>query len=324
MHAVKLFFPRPNETPKSLESVHDNVYWTGAVSRLSVVIPTYRYDVSTLMDVLARCTQSPLVEFIVYDDGTRDHEMLARMQAAAGGARAAIRIVSHPMNRGPAAARNAAAEHARAMWILFLDADMSPDNMAFLEAYLDAEEKLEEPSLVVGGQSLRFASKEKAFALHRWAYKADCVSADERRQAPEQHVTSSNVMVHRDVLKAIPFDEGFAGWGWESDDWAQKVQAHFPVMHIDNAATHLGLETDKALMAKYAKAAKNFARFVKQHPEQAAALPLYKAAMKARKGAFRKLFRAMTGGVAASRLLPTSLRGRALKAWRAYVYAGAL
>jgi glycosyltransferase involved in cell wall biosynthesis len=324
MHAVKLFFPHPNETPKSLESVHDNVFWAGAVSRLSVVIPTYRYDASTLMDVLARCAQSSLVEFIVYDDGTRDHEMLARMQAAAGGARAAIRIVSYPMNRGPAAVRNAAAQHARAMWILFLDADMSPDGMAFLEAYLDAEEKLEEPSLVVGGQSLRFASKEKAFALHRWAYKADCASADERRRNPDHHITSSNVMVHRDVLKAVPFDESFEGWGWESEDWALKVKARFPVMHIDNAATHLGLETDKALMAKYAKAAKNFARFVKQHPEHAATLPLYKSVMRARKGPFRKIFRAVAGGVAASRLLPTSLRGHAFNAWRARVYAEAL
>jgi glycosyltransferase involved in cell wall biosynthesis len=324
MHAVKLFFPRPNETPKSLESVHDNVFWTGAVSRLSVVIPTYRHDASTLMDMLARCAQSPLVEFIVYDDGSRDHEMLARMQAAAGGARAAIRIVSHPMNRGVAAARNAAAQHARAMWTLFLDADMSPDTMAFLEAYLDAEEKLEEPSVVVGGQSLRFASKEKAFALHRWASKGDCVSADERRKDPGRYITSSNIMVHRDVLKACPFDEGFAGWGWESDDWAQKVQSRFPVMHIDNAATHLGLETDKALMAKYAKAAKNFARFVKQHPDHAAALPLYKSVMRKKKGSFRKLFRAMAGGVAASRLFPTGLRGRALKAWQAHIYAEAL
>jgi glycosyltransferase involved in cell wall biosynthesis len=324
MHAVKLFFPRPNETPKSLESIHDNVFWTGAVSRLSVVIPTYRYDASTLVDVLARCAQSSLVEFIIYDDGTRDHEMLARMQAAAGGARAAIRIVSYPMNRGAAATRNAAAQHARAMWILFLDADMSPDNMAFLEAYLDAEEKLEEPSVVVGGQSLRFASKEKAFALHRWAYKGDCVSADERRRDPGQHVTASNIMVHRDVLKAIPFDESFEGWGWESEDWALKVQARFPVMHIDNAATHLGLETDRALMAKYAKAAKNFARFVKQHPEHAAALPLYKSVMRARKRPFRKLFRALAGGVAASRLFPTGLRARALRTWRAHVYAEAL
>jgi hypothetical protein len=131
-------------------------------------------------------------------------------------------------------------------------------------------------------------------------------------------------MVHRDVLKAIPFDESYEGWGWESDDWALKVQARFPVMHIDNAATHLGLETDRALMAKYAKAAKNFARFVKQHPEHAAALPLYKSVMRKRKGPFRKLFRALAGGVAVSRLFPTGLRGRALKAWRAHVYAEAL
>jgi hypothetical protein len=131
-------------------------------------------------------------------------------------------------------------------------------------------------------------------------------------------------MVHREVLEACPFDESFAGWGWEDTDWGLRVQARFPVMHIDNPTTHLGLECDKALMAKYAKSGANFARLVKQHPEHAAAMPLYRAAMRVRGLPFRKLFRAVAGGVAASRLIPTGLRGRALKAWRALVYSEAL
>ena len=60
------------------------------------------------------------------------------------------------------------------------------------------------------------------------------------------------------------------------------------------------------------------------HPDYAAALPLYKSVMRKKKGPFRKLFRAMAGGVAASRLFPMGLRGRALKAWQAHIYAEAL
>jgi glycosyltransferase involved in cell wall biosynthesis len=323
MHAVKMML-QPDEGRAPLESVHDNVFWAGCAPRVSIVIPSYRHDASTLIDALARCTASPLSEIIVYDDGSRDHNLLAQMQAAAGSARAAIRIVSSPVNRGPAAARNAAIAHARAAWILLLDADMSPDSMSFLEAYLDAEEQLEAPSVVVGGHSLRFAPRDKAFALQRWHERPDCLAAEERRKAPGRYVFSSNILVHRDVLKACPFDEGFAGWGWEGLDWGLKVEARFPVMHIDNPATHLGLESDRALMARYAASGANFARFVWRHPEHTETMSLYRAVVRARRLPFRKLFRAVAGGLAASRLLPTALRGRALKAWRALVYAEAL
>lgn len=324
MHAVK-FVLQHGEAPKPLESVYDNVFWAGAVARLSIVIPSWRHDASELIDALARCAASPLAEIIVYDDGACDNELLAQMHVTAGSARAAVRVVSSPTNRGRAAARNAAARHARAAWILLLDADMSPDTMNFIDAYLQAEEQLLDPSIVVGGHSLRFAPDDKDISLHRWQYgRSECVNAETRRKAPGQYVSSSNVMVHREVLEACPFDESFEGWGWEDADWGLKVQARFPVMHIDNATTHLGLECDKALMAKYAKSGVNFARLVKRHPEHAATMPLYRAATTARRLPFRKLFRALAGGVAASRLFPTGLRGRALKAWRALVYAEAL
>lgn len=333
MHAVKLM-PTPDERPAEAEatgpdslhgeSMYDNVFWSGCATRISIVIPAFRHDASNLIDTLARCTASPLTEIIVYDDGSCDHALLAKMQAAAGSVRAAVRIVSSPLNRGPAAARNAAIAHARAAWILLLDADMSPDSMNFLEAYLDAEEKLEEPSLVVGGQSLRFAPGDKAFALHRWHDRPDCLSAGDRRKAPGPFISSSNVLVHRDVLKACPFDEGYAGSGWEDLDWALKAEARFPVMHIDNPATHLGLESDKVLMERYAASAANFARFVWRHPAHTEIMPLYQSVVRARRTPFRRLFKAVAGGLAASRLLPTGLRGRALKAWRALVYAEAL
>lgn len=323
MHAVKMMH-RQDELLAGADSIHDNIFWAGCAPRISIVIPAYRHDASNLIDALARCTASPLAEIIVYDDGSRDHALLAQMQAVAGSARAAVRIVSSQQNRGPAAARNAAIAHARAAWILLLDADMSPDSMGFIEAYLDAEEQLEEPSLVVGGRSLRFAPKDKAFALHRWQDKPDCLSAEERRKAPERYISSSNVLVHRDVLKACPFDEGFDGAGWEGLDWGLKAEARFPVMHIDNPATHLGLENDKALMEGYAASASNFARFVWRHPLHTEIMPLYQSVVRARRLPFRRFFKAVAGGLAASRLLPTGLRGRALKAWRALVYADAL
>lgn len=324
MHAVK-FVPQAGEKPNLLETLHDNVYWAGASARLSIVIPAYRHDASMLVDALARCQSSALAEIIVYDDGSCDHELLAQMQVGAGHTRAAVRIVSCWQNRGRAAARNAAVQHARADWILLLDADMIPDSPRFIEGYLNAMDKVTEPVVVVGGYSLKNAPRDKAFALHRWqAETSECVSALDRCMSPGRYVFSSNVMAHRSVFQACPFDDGFAGWGWEDTDWGFSTKEKFQIVHIDNTATHLGLESARMLMRKYARSGVNFARLIERHPYEAAAMPIYRAARGAQRLPFRRLFKALAGGVAASGVMPTALRGPALKAWRTLVYAEAM
>ncbi len=324
MHAMKLLLDRSNNLRK-MESVHDNVFWRGAAPRVSVCVPCYRYDVSPLVESIAKCGAAGLAEIVVYDDGSGDHELLARMQTAAGSARIAVRIVSALDNRGRSAARNAAIAHARAEWILLLDADMAPDGVEFIESYLNAIDATGAPAVIVGGYSLKTAPDDRAFDLHRWqARKSECVPASVRALSPGRFVFSSNVLVHREVLRACAFDEGFAGWGWEDTDWGLKAQKRFPIVHIDNTATHLGLDSADALMGKYARSGANFLRLAERHPEEAAAMPLFRMAKRARALPFRKRFKALAGQVAKTDRLPLALRGRALKAWRALVYAEAL
>ena len=325
MHSAAKYILQSGEGFKRNESLHDNVFWAGAAARISIVIPAFRYDASQLIEQLSRCQCSQLAEIIVYDDGTRDHDLLARMEETAGQVRAAVRIVSSITNHGRAGARNAAIKHARAEWIVLLDADMAPDNSKFIEFYLNAVERVFDPVVIVGGCSLKFAPTSSVFALHRWQSRAsECVSAEKRRTAPGKYVFTANVMAHRSVFEVCPFDEGFAGWGWEDTDWGLGVEAKFPIMHIDNTATHLGLESAPSLMGKYERSRANFARLVEHHPDAAASMPLYRAARRARAMPFRKLFKAVAGGVAASHLLPVAVRGPALKVWRAFVYAEAL
>jgi glycosyltransferase involved in cell wall biosynthesis len=324
MHAVKLIHDQM--APElSGERIHDNVFWRGAAPRLSVCVPVYRVDVTRLMDALAACKSSELVELVFYDDGGGDHDWLARLESHAGRVPAAIRIVSAAANRGRAAARNAAIRHARSDWLLLLDADMQPDGERFLEIYLDAIDATWEPAVIVGGYSLKSAPQGQDHALHRWQAKAsECLTAAVRNKAPGRNVFSSNVLVHKLVLDACPFDERFAGWGWEDTDWGLRAQQFFPIRHIDNTATHLGLDTDKALMVKYARSGENFVLMTTRHREEAARMPLYRMAQRFRRLPMRRQLTALAGRMALMRALPLGVRGRALKAWRALVYAGAL
>jgi glycosyltransferase involved in cell wall biosynthesis len=324
MHAAKLVHDRM-KPELSGERIHDNVYWRGAAARLSICIPLYRYDVTKLIDALAACKTSSLAEIVLYDDGSGDHELLAKLESHAGRVPAAVRIVSAAANRGRAAARNAAFKHARSEWLLLLDADMMPDSESFIEGYLDAIETTWEPAVVVGGYSLKAAPKDKRFALHRWQAEAsECLPATKRSVAPGRYVFSSNVLVHRLVLDACPFDQRFAAWGWEDTDWGLRAQQWFPVRHIDNTATHMGLDTDKALIAKYAGSGQNFVLMTTRHRDEAVKMPLYRMAKRMRRMPFRKQLTGLARKLAQFRLLPLAMRGRALKAWRAMIYAEAL
>lgn len=324
MHAAKYVFEQTWRL-RDVETIHDNVFWRGAMPRISICVPTLRHDVTPLLQGLSKCEATDAIEIIVYDDGSRDHDLLARMEASAGHARAAVRIISAQNNRGRAAARNAAITHARSEWILLVDADMTPDTPVFVEAYLDAISQTQGPAVIVGGYSLLSAPEDRAYALHRWqARKSECIPAAERRKAPGRYVFSSNVLVHRDVLKTCPFDEAFAGWGWEDTDWGLNAQKRFPIIHIDNTATHLGLDDTQQLMGKYARSGGNFALMARRHPEDAATMPLFRMASRLRGVPFRRLFKWLAADVAKSESLPLAVRGPALKTWRAFVYAEAL
>jgi glycosyltransferase involved in cell wall biosynthesis len=311
--------------PATLETVHNNAAWADANPRLSIVIPTYKYDASSLIRSLAELPAADAVEVILYDDGSCDAALLALMEAAADRVATPVRIVASAANRGRAGARNRAITHARAEWLLLLDADMAPDFQDFLSVYLSAAKGAPAPQLVVGGYSLRQAPFAERFALHRWqARNSECIRADARSKAPGRYVFTSNVLAHRQVLDACPFDEAFAGWGWEDTDWGLRVQGQFPIVHIDNTATHLGLDDDTALMSKYGRSGANFALLVARHPEPLSETPLYRAAAAARRLPFRPQLTAATARIASSDRLPMGVRGRALKAWRALVYAEAL
>jgi glycosyltransferase involved in cell wall biosynthesis len=306
------------------ETVYVNHLWPHATPHISICVPVYKVDAAPLVGALSKCVGSALAELIVYDDGSGTPGLIDALQLAADSAAMPVRIVSASFNVGRAAARNHAIAHARSQWVLLLDADMWPDSGAFIQDYVAAAQAAGRPALIVGGYSLAQASQEKRYRLHRWQSQAsECVPSAVRRKSPGRYVFTSNVLAHKRVLEACPFDEGFTGWGWEDTDWGLRAEQAFPVLHIDNTATHLGLDDASSLMGKYQKSGANFARVAARHANVFADTPLLRAARMARSVPVRGVIRRLVGFVARDPfgLAPIGLRGRALKAWRAFLYA---
>lgn len=303
-------------------TLFDNAPWATAQPRLSVLVPFKGDDPRPLLIALAR--EPVAIEIVLLDDGTGDASLSAALQALIPDLPLPTRLVTLAINEGRAKGRNRLVSHARAGHFLFLDSDMAPDRGDFLAAWLALITK-DDPAVAFGGFSLQQVKPRRDQALHRaMAAHSDCLSAAERSLSPEKHVFTSNLLVRRDVFAAEGFDEGFAGWGWEDVEWGMRVARRWPIVHIDNTATHLGLDPAKVIAAKYEQSAANFARVVAAHPEVVSAYPSYRAAKILRRVPLRGLWRPLIKAFALNDLAPLPSRAFAMRLYRAALYAEAV
>ncbi|HQP21394.1 MAG TPA: hypothetical protein PLG07_13885, partial [Phenylobacterium sp.] len=175
-----------------------------------------------------------------------------------------------------------------------------------------------------GGFSLDQAPVRPDHALHRaMAGHSDCLPATERAQMPEK-IFTSNLLVRRDVFAAEIFDESFTGWGWEDVEWGMRVTARWPILHVENTATHLGLDTPQTLADKYEQSAGNFARIAARHPDLIARYGSYKVAKVLKRAPLLKLWRPLLKAFALAEAAPLKTRAFALRLYRAALYVEAV
>lgn len=289
--------------------------------RLSVLTPFHRHDPTAL---LARMARAPAgVEFILIDDGSSSASLLASVITAAERLAAPVRIIVWSKNGGRAAARNRLIEEARGEYVLFLDADMIPDSPRFLAIWLGVL-STQRPRVAFGGLSVAHARADDDTALHHHLFaRSDCAPARLRAQKPAQSTASANLAVRRDFLAAHPFDQRFTGWGFEDTDWALSVVKHVPILHVDNPATHAGLDDVPTLMRKSAEAGRNFARLAAKHPQAVHRFAAYRAAVALKFAPAHNALRGVTAWLAADQagLAPMPVRRAAFKLYRASHFA---
>lgn len=294
-------------------------------AKISICIPTWRDSADALLCSLPRMKGAEACTMLIFDDGSHDPALLRQLTRQVMRFPGPARLICAPKNCGRSHARNRLFDLAETEWVLFLDADMRPDDEDFLNRYLDAIDTDPGAAIIAGGFSLRHAHPTNETRLHAAQSAAsECLPASVRAEAPGRYVFTSNILVHRDILHAVSFDLGFQGWGWEDVDWGLRAAAEYPILHIDNPATHLGLDRDAKLLEKYAGSVDNFLRLVERHPDEMAKSNLYKAArrLSALPGliGLSRLFRAM----AANTSLPLKLRLVSLKVYRAAIYGARL
>lgn len=303
---------------------HDSENWQAAKPILSVLIPFYRDDASALLRALEdQSTQAP-IEILIYDDGTQDAGLTENLSDLISTCVKPVRLLTNADNQGRSGARNALQQAARSEWVLFLDADMRPARDDFLKTYLDLIAN-SGADIIFGGFQVEATADNKDQDLHRALSEvSDCLTLAERQVAGAQFVASSNLCVSKTVLDREPFDDGFTGWGWEDSEWAARVAKRFNLIHADNPAVHLGLETTDTLLSRFATSGHNYRRFITLHPDLAPQLALYRISKKLAHTPGQRLMRPLLKALVKTGAFPMRLRLMALKLWRASYYAEAL
>ena len=305
-------------TVPTTDWIVDNVLWTKARPRLSVLIPFLGDDPAQLARELA--AQSAEIEIVLLDDGGKDGDLAARIAETVQALPCPARFIRLAANVGRARGRNRLAAEARGQHLLFLDADMLPDSETFVADWLAVAHR--DAAVAFGGFSFQRTPLDRRFALHRaMALRSDCLPAEQRALSPEKHVFTSNLLVHRDVFRAVAFDERFTGWGWEDVEWAMRVAERWPILHPHIPASHLGLDSAETLVRKYRQSAANFARVIEVHPQVVSGYASFKVARLIRRLPLRGLLREGARMAALTGALPARARAFAMRLYRAALYA---
>src|SRR5690606_14920925 len=133
---------------------------------LSILIPTYNFNITNLVDTLS--SQLEQVDFafeiLVLEDGSTINELIEVNKSITQFSN--YHYIQHTTNKGRTATRQALAKAAKYNWLLFMDADVLPQNENFIQ-HLDIENQ--NADVVFGGITYQKNKPEKAKVL-RWKY----------------------------------------------------------------------------------------------------------------------------------------------------------
>jgi glycosyltransferase involved in cell wall biosynthesis len=215
---------------------------------LSILIPTYNYNVFSLVNELQKQAKETGIEFeiLVLDDGSK--LFLPENQEINSLEKCSFEILKE--NIGRSAIRNLLAKKATFDNLLYLDSDTIPVANDFISNYLlfiNDEEKI-----VYGGITYQKEKPTKSQLL-RWEYgkSRESLSVNKRKLNPYLRLLTLNFMIKKSVFEKVSFNETIPNLRHEDTLFSYNLkQQNISIQHINNPVIHLGLDVFEVAIKK--------------------------------------------------------------------------
>ena len=235
-------------------------------SGLSILIPTYGYSCYRLVEALQQqCQEQPdlLYEIFVLDDGANREE--ANVQNNKINELSHCRFIAYHDNVGKSKLLNRASKETSYSHLLFIDSDAEVCSQDFIRRYVHS---WHEAQVVCGGL---ITSEQYSRPDNQLRYRYECAASQSIRlpeylnQRPYHHFTTFNVLVEKEVLERIPFNESFVSYGYEDTFWGMELLHHaITLCHIHNPLVHTGIESNENFLRKTERALQNLSVMPKE------------------------------------------------------------
>lgn len=214
---------------------------------LSILIPTYNYNVFPLVESLWKQSKAEDISFeiIILDDSSNcflaENESINSLDKC--------RFIKNKINLGRTQTRNLLAKQAKYDWLLFLDADVMPVNSNFIKNYYNQIQK--EYDAILGGiQYPDFIPDFSKILRYKYGKSREEVSATIRNKKPFSSILSANMLLKKDTFFTCNYCGEKNYYGMDNFFSYQLFKNKFTVYHINNPVYHFGLESNELFLQK--------------------------------------------------------------------------
>lgn len=215
---------------------------------LSILIPTYNYNVVPLVFSLQKqCEENTIsFEIIGIDDGS--HSKLNKENGRINSLENCV-FISLDENIGLSSNRNLLASKAKYPNLLFIDGDSVIIHPDYIKNYIN---NLPNTDIVYGGRvhPTTIASSNQKL---RWKYgrTVEDKTASQRDFGVYNTLMFNNTLIKKYCFNQIKFDPNLKKYGHEDTLFAYQASLlHFKVKHIDNAVEHGDIDESGVFVAK--------------------------------------------------------------------------
>ncbi|TGV02558.1 glycosyltransferase family 2 protein [Flavivirga rizhaonensis] len=215
---------------------------------LSILIPTYNYNITNLVYTLHKQATQAKIEFEIICLDDKSNENIFKTNIVVNKLPNVVYKESEA-NNGIAITRQHLCDFAKYEWILLIDADMELKDDTFIVNYLNALNS--GFNVIFGGINYKNKKPHKS-SLLRWKYgkQYEEVTAKRRNTKPYKITSAANILIKKKLYKYFTLDSIGNSYGMDIFFGPQLKLNNIPVLHINNGVYHLGLENSITYLNK--------------------------------------------------------------------------